>query len=574
MVLSNGFSRTDARIRSSLGLGVNDVLEVIVRYNGDIFAVGEALDARVELLGEDFAIFTMRYGDLFRLYDFSQVEYFELPKIVTYVLEESLCSAGINPILQLAQFALNGGGVMVGIIDSGIDYTHPDFRNDDGSTRILAIWDQTIDGDPPPGFIHGSLYTWEQINVALASDDPFAIVPSRDYLGHGTAVTGIAAGNGRSSDGLLNGAAPNASIVMVKLRNTGSPFFAQSTDIMRAIKFLYDLAESLNMPLAINLSYGTNDGSHDGSSLFEQYVDAMANQWKSVIVVAAGNEGASGHHFAATVPEDGTVQAQFATNPGVSSLYITLWKNFVDDISFELVAPNGQSSGAISADRDIVTVVLDNVRVDIIYNQPNQYNYEQEVYFQLTALSNGLPQGIWTLNAHGDDIVDGRINIWLPTNDEVGTDVAFLTPSAENTITIPATANNVISVGGYNATIDASADFSGRGLPYEMYGQKPDLVAPAVDILTASSGGGYDSFTGTSFAAPFVTGSAALMMQWGIVRNIDPFLYGQRVKAYLLKGASRDPSRTYPNSIFGYGRLNLINTMNLLVMAAQRGGVF
>jgi minor extracellular serine protease Vpr len=574
LLVANVFARTDARIRSSQGLANNDLLEVIVKYNGDILAVGEVLNAQVELLSEDYAIFTMRYGDLFRLYNFEQVEYFELPKTVTYILEESLCSAGINPVQELAQFALTGEGVMIGVIDSGIDYTHPDFRNEDGSTRIIALWDQSIEGNPPAGFISGTLYDRGQIDAALASESPLDIVPSQDYLGHGTAVTGIAAGNGRASGGMLNGVAPHAEIVVVKLQSTGLPTFPQSTDIMRGIKFLYDLAESMNMPLAINLSYGTNDGSHDGSSLFEQYIDAMAGQWKSVICVAAGNEAASGHHFLGVVGQGETIQVQFSTNEGVGRLYMTLWKNFVDDIYFELIAPNGQTSGLITPDRDVITVILDNVQVDVIYNQPNHYSYEQEVYYMLTALDGSLPNGLWTLTAHGEAIVDGKFNIWLPTNDEVGQEIAFFSPDAENTITIPATVDNVISVGGYNANIDAPADFSGRGLPYEMYGQKPDLVAPAVAIFTTSPGGNYDMQSGTSVATPFVTGSAALMMQWGIVRGIDPFLYGQRVKAFLIKGASRDPERIYPNPIWGYGRLNLIKTMNLLVVAAQRGGVF
>lgn len=555
----------DPTLISSEGL-----IEVIVKYHGDIESVGRELDAQVEILSPEYAIFTIHISRLVQLYSFNEVEYIELPKILTYLLQESLNKACVNTVQRETGFNLSGRSVIVGIIDSGIDYTHLDFINENNTSRILFLWDQSIPGKPPAGFKGGTEYTNEQINEAINSADPYAVVPSRDIAGHGTAVTGIAAGNGRSSNGREKGVAPQASIIAVKLGARGSISFARTTEIMRGIKYIIDKATMLNMPVAINISYGTNDGSHAGDSLFETYINSMAQVWKSVICVATGNEGSSGHHFGATVAQGQSVNVEFVSAGGVSRFYMTLWKNFVDTFTFNLRSPGGQTTGEIRPEQKTTIRTLDNVIVTIIYGQPTHYNFEQELYIVFRSSTGTIPQGIWTLTVNGVEVVDGRFDIWLPTIEDVSKATAFLRPNPEITLTLPSTAINVISVGGYNAIIGSNADFSGRGYTRANVYVKPDLVAPAVNILTTRAGGGYDTFTGTSMAAPFVTGSATLIMEWGIVRNNDPFLYGQRIKAFLQKGATRDAFQTYPNPIWGYGRLCLSKSMDLIVEYSQR----
>jgi subtilisin family serine protease len=249
-----------------------------------------------------------------------------------------------------------------------------------------------------------------------------------------------------------------------------------------------------------------------------------------------------------------------------------LWKNFVDTFSFTLVAPSGRVSPVILPTQILTSFTLDNVVVTVFIRQPTHYNPAHEVYFRFQAVEEVIPQGIWRLTITGNQVVDGRFDIWLPTIEDISEDITFINPALETTLTLPSTALNVISVGGYNAILDTIAEFSGRGYTRNNVYVKPDLVAPAVGIRTARTGGGYDVVTGTSFAAPFVTGSSALMMQWGIVMGNDPFLYGQRVKAFLQKGARRTTTLVYPNPIWGYGALCLNGSMDFLV-EYQRGGI-
>ncbi len=551
----------------------NEPVEVIVKFTGDILRVAASVGGMAELLSDNFAILTIPLGQLLSLFSYPEIEYIELPKTLTFVLSRSLSHACITYVQSDFGFGLKGNGVLIGIIDSGIDYTHPDFRNPDGTTRIAYLWDQSIDGAPPEGFLHGTEYSGEQINAALQSPDPYAVVPSRDNIGHGTAVAGIAAGNGRGSQGVQVGAAPQATLAIVKLGDIDDRLTTRSTQIMRGIKYLYDKAGQLSMPLSINLSYGTNFGAHDGNSLFESYINDMAERGRSVINVATGNEGAAGHHFSGRVIENGQVTVEFTTSGQVNEIYMPVWKNFVDSFSYELLSPSGRTTGEILPIQSAVNVILDNVQVEMYFGQPTNYQLAQENYFRFRGVSGRpIPQGVWTLIIRGLDIVDGRFDIWMPTTDAVSGGTAFLQPDTSVTLTLPSTTQNVVSVGGYNSLLGTSADFSGRGYTRFIVFVKPDVVAPAVAITTARAGGGYDVFTGTSMAAPFVTGSSALMMEWGIIQGNDPFLYGQRVKAFLQKGARRDLPIAYPNPIWGYGTLCLNNTMNLLVEYLQRGG--
>lgn len=548
--------------------------ELLVKYNGDIMRVANELGATVEILNNTFAIVTIQVEQIPLLYNYNEVEFLELPKTLTFELFNNISNACISRV-HGQRFGLRGQGTIVGIIDSGIDYTHPDFINPDGTTRILYLWDQLASpelGSPPAGFSHGVEYNSEQINTALQARNPFDVLPFYDTVGHGTAVAGVAAGNGRASNGVQVGAAPEANIIVVKLGRTGNEAFARTTEIMRALKYLVEKAEALNMPISINISYGTNNGPHDGNTLFEAYIDSVAQEWKTVISVAAGNEGAAGHHFTGYVMQGRQTYIEFYTSGDVYKMYIAIWKNFVDTFIWRIISPIGTESSEIRPTQRLYLTTMDGVNITVFFNQPTIYTTSQELYILFEGVNRPIPQGLWRIEITGETIVDGRFDAWLPNVEDASYNTAFATPSTDITITIPATASQVIAVGGYDARSNTIAAFSGRGYTRSTITVKPDLVAPAVDVITSIPGGGYDRFSGTSIATPFVTGAAALMMEWGIVKRNDLFLYGQRVKAFLQKGARRNRNIQYPNNQWGYGSLCLEDTM-LLLEQYTAGGI-
>lgn len=538
--------------------------EVIVKYNGDLGKIESELGAEIERLGSGIAIVTLKDEQISDLLGYREIEYIELPKNLALMQDQNLRISCISPVQHMQGGGLTGKGTLIGIMDSGIDYTHPDFRNSDGTSRIQYIWDQTENGRPPSGFKQGTEYTNEDINRALGSKQPFNTVKTLDLIGHGTAVAGIAAGNGRGGESRETGVAPEASLIVVKLGYRGFESFARTTEIMRAVKYIQDKAEAIGAPVAVNISYGTNHGSHDGSSLFETYIDDASQQWKTAIIVASGNEGAAGHHFAAKISKGQTIDVDFAVAENLDTFYLTCWKNFVDQFSWELFLPGGKSTGLLNPAQFMTAMNIEGASLEIYYGQPTYYNEDQEIFFRMKGLNGSLPQGIWRIRVKGLEVVEGKFDMWLPTVEEVGQNTVFTKPTADLTLTLPSTASNVITVGGYNGEISAAAPFSGRGFTRNHVYVKPDLVAPATGIISTRAGGGYDSFTGTSLAAPFVTGSSALMMQWGIVQGNDPFLYGQRIKAFLKRGARRNQFLKYPNTIWGYGELCLKSSMDAL----------
>ncbi len=517
-------------------------MEYIIKYTGDILSLGYS----TELLDAQFAIMELTDQEAGRILEHRQVTCFEAARRLSGLLSRSLEAVCIPPVQRENGLGLTGKGVLIGFVDSGLDLTHPEFLGEDGTSRVTALWDMTAEGTPPEGFHRGAAFSGAEIAAGL--------VPSTDQNGHGTAVAAIAAGR--------SGAAPNASIAAVKLGSS------QTTDVMRAIKFLLDQAEARGMPCVINLSYGTNCGSHWGQTLFESYIDQSAQRGRSVIVCAAGNEGSGAHHFQGRLVENGVVDAEFNVSTLRNRVYLSLWKSFADEAAFELVLPNGQTTGPLT--EGIRFLRFGAVRIAAYYGVPTHYSVSQEVLIYMDAPAGEL-NGLWKLRCYGKKVSDGRFNVWLPTMEEVTDRTAFLQPEPDLTITLPATALFPISVGGFRPETETISPFSGRGVQDCAGRSLLDITAPAEGVRSAKVGGGYDVFTGTSMAAPFVSGAAALMMEWGIVQGNDLFLYNQRVKAFLCKGAVRSPYMAYPNPQWGYGRLNLCGTMEELVNHLERG---
>lgn len=537
--------------------------EVIIKYSGTLGQVREIAESVVELSNE-FAIVTVREDRLEALAGIEAVEYIEKPKRLFFQVENGRRVSCMTSV-QIRPPKLYGTGVLVAIIDSGIDYANLDFRNADGTTRIYALWDQTIPGNPPEGYVQGTEYTQEKINEALQQEnrtERMKIVPSEDQSGHGTAVAGIAAGNGRGSKARYQGVASESGILVVKLGTPREEGFPRTTELMQAIDYVVKKAQRAGRPVAINISFGNTYGSHTGTSLLERFIADIANLWKSVICIGMGNEGASAGHTAGTLEENTEERIPLAVQMKETAINVQIWKSYHDIVDISLISPAGVQIGPIPEVIGTQRFVVGDTEILLYYGEPSPFHVSQEIFIEFLPKDSYITPGIWQFVLTPRKIVTGEYDLWLPSENVLNRGTAFRYPTERGTLTIPSTSQRVISVGAYDSLTFAYADFSGRG---GLEGEsKPDLVAPGVDITAPTPSGIYQTFTGTSFATPFVSGAAALMMEWGIVRGNDPYLYGEKVKAYLRRGARPLPGFTeYPNPQVGYGALCLRDSLPL-----------
>lgn len=528
--------------------------DVIVKYSGPESDLGGDGIQAVPLLG-GYAVVTLPETEIDAYSDRQQVEFIEKPKRLYFETLQAKEASCILPV-QAGANGLTGEGILVGVVDSGVDYFHPDFRNEDGSSRILRLWDQSLDGKPPRGYVTGTEYTKEEIDKALALGETEGrrLVPSRDSSGHGTAVLGIAAGNGRASSGVNRGVAYKSDLLVVKMGNARENSFPRTTELMEGIDYLIRQTVKMRRPIAINISFGNNYGSHQGDSLLETYLSNAANVGRSVICVGSGNNGNDRIHTAGQLRQGQTETVEMSIGTYETTLNLQLWKAYADEIEISIETPSGERLPTLSEKIGTQRYRAGETDLLIYYGKPGPFQVTQEIYFDFIPVETYLTSGIWKIHLHGRRIREGNYNLWLPGGNVLNPVTGFYRPIAAETLTIPSTAAKVITVGAYDSRLNAYADFSGRGGSNLSF-PKPDLVAPGVNITAPTPGGAYTSVTGTSFSTPFVTGSAALLMEWGIIQRNDPFLWGEKVKAYLRRGAQPLPGfNEYPNEAVGWGK--------------------
>ena len=556
-LLNLSLSATDEEREKSAVLNIgyeadSETWDLIVKYSGNLKQYENDRIQIVELYNE-YAILTVPEDLIEAVSEWPEVEYIEKPKRLYFQIAQGKRASCIS-LVQIPSFGLTGRGVLVGIIDSGIDAGHPVFVNADGSSRIRFMWDQTAAGVPPKGYSIGNEWTRETLNELLnlrESMNPDGESERErtnfDTSGHGTGVAAIAAGN--------TGVAYESDLIIVRLGQPRKDSFPRTTELMQAINYVIEKAVELQMPIAVNLSFGNTYGSHAGNSLVETYLDDMANYWKSVIVVGTGNEGNSAGHTEERLTIENNTEVSFLVQEYETSLNIQIWKSYMDDFLLELIGPSGQRVGYFQPILGPQRFTLGRTEILIYYGEPSPYSLYQEIFVDFIPSDTYIDSGQWYFNLIPQRMSDGRVNFWMPTQSTLNVGTRFLNPNPEHTLTIPSTADKVLSVGAYDSRRNTYADFSGRG--YSINGSlKPDLAAPGVDIETAAPNNTYTQVSGTSFAAPFVTGSAALLMQYGIVDGNDPYLYGEKVKAYLRYGAKALPGISeYPNPLVGWGTL-------------------
>lgn len=531
----------------------------------------------------DFGIYYIDRNDVMpiNVYDFT---YGAIPKLYG-LMQMPLGSEGAfdpNPLLQSGilqvqrdPLNLTGRGVVIGFLDTGIRYDDAVFRKPDGSSRILGIWDQTIQtGEPPAGLLYGTEYKKGQIDAALASENPREIVPSYDEDGHGTAIASVAAGSSVSGGLRFLGAAPEADIAVVKLKQAktelkqyylvpdGVPAYAES-DLMTAVKYLESFAISLIRPLVICIGLGTNMGGHDGNSILSAYLNVVATRRNRAVVVCGGNEGNSSHHYAGYAVDgvlESTENVEIRVDQGETGFTAELWGSIPSTHAIAIRSPGGESTARVDfKDRESreFSFVYERTRIRVNHVLVEQRSGEELIFFRFEDPT----PGVWTIqvtvmNAGGR--LEPSFHMWLPITSFLKGNTYFLRPSPYITLTEPGNTREGITTSIYQDDNNSFYGESGRGFT-RMGGIKPDLCTPGVDIHTILG-----SRTGSSMGAAILSGACAQFMQWAVVESNRPWVESREIKNYLIRGAVRSPGQEYPSREWGYGRLDIAGTFETL----------
>ena len=535
-----------------LGIGYDpeqNTWELIVRYTGSLDGLRTRYpQIRIRELLNQYAVLIVPETLVDAVSQETVIEYVEKPKQLYFELQAGKAASCINAVQQGMNnpFGLFGKGTIVAVIDTGIRAESMEFRNADGSTRILNIWDQTT----------GTEYDRSQIDEALQNETKdTAGIPGADVLGHGTQVAAIACGS--------SGVAAQADILVVKLGLAAKNGFPRTTQLMEALDYVVRKAIDYGKPLAVNISFGNNYGDHTGSSLLENFINDIADSWKCSICIGSGNEGLGAVHTGGTLTEDMEETVELAVSSYETGLSIQIWKDYWDDIAVEIIAPSGRNLGRIQENSRVSRIRYEDMELLTYFGEPSPFRIRQEIYIDMIPQTVYIQSGLWKLRLIPRSIRNGRYDMWLPAQGALNFGTGFTSPDSASTFTIPSAAAKAVTVGAYDAGTGSAASFSGRGYIVEIGGSlmvKPELAAPGVNVLVPSVSG-MARVSGTSYATPFVTGSAALLMEWGIVRGNDAFLYGEKLKAYLIKGAEPLAGAAVPDTQTGWGRLCLKNSL-------------
>lgn len=543
--------------------------------------------ACTEFVTQNYAIFYVPLNSILPL-SLEKYAYYSIPNLFTPLDTSSMDASGILSTFNTPALANKGAGTMIGFLDTGIDYTNRLFRKPNGTTRILGIWDQTLPVDTdelPPGVpdyfrmsgaSYGTEFTEEQINEALASDDPLSLVPSRDTNGHGTFIAGIAAG-GSLPDDSFTGAAPECSLVVVKLKQAkrylrdyylipedATAF--QENDIMMGIKYLRVMAHRYRMPLVILIALGSNMGSHEGLSPLSTSIQDVTRFLGFSAVIAAGNETGLSHHFEGIIPSDEPyqdVEIRVGEEESRRGFVLELWATNSDTYSVGFVSPTGEAISRIpiiSGNETRIPFLLEDTVITVNYQLIEALTGRQLIFMRFEEPT----VGIWRIRVYNSQFFTGSYHMWLPVEGFISDQTVFLNPSPNNTITLPGNSPSPLTIGAYNHLNNSIYIHSSRGYTLSNV-IKPDLAAPGVDVYGPALTGPPDTVpmtrrTGTSVAAAHAAGAVANLMSWGFVEGNDRSMSEAAIRAYLVRGAKRNPALSYPNREWGYGALDLFQT--------------
>ena len=488
---------------------------------------------------------------------------------------DEISSIKVNPYLNL-----DGTGVLVGMIDTGIDYLNPEFIREDGTSRIEVIWDQTVQVENSNYYV-GTEFSNNDINKAIQrsrnGENPYDIVPSKDENGHGTKMAGIIGARGYKSE--IRGVANNCNYVVVKLvpspnfekqlRENGVPVVPvyNPGEILSGIEFLNAYALKVRKPIVIFIGAGTTIGAHNANNIISRYLTNISDRRGIVIVAGTGNEGSSEGHYSDIIKYIGE-ENKIELNISKEMKYFTIlvWVSRPSKMAIDVISPSGEESKYINSQvnkEKMVRYILINTSLRVNYYDPDIYTGNQVIMLRF----DNIKKGIWTIKLRGDYVLNGTFHIWLYPSKLLPQGTKFFKSNPYNTLTIPSTAVNLVTVAHYNSTNDTSVAESGRG--YNVDGLiNPDITTGGVNILTTIPGGNIQAVSGSSVATAIVAGVCLLILQWGIVDKNDPQMFSSKVRSYLIYGANRKNNETYPNRETGFGYLNIKNTFEFI------GGVY
>jgi subtilisin family serine protease len=502
------------------------------------------------------------------------VAYSVIPKLFSLLDISSLEKMGVTRLQRTPNLSLKGNGVLLGFIDTGIDYQNPLFQYADKTTRIVSIWDQSIENMEASSdiFYYGTEYSREQINLALKSEAPLDIVPSTDDIGHGTTLAGLAGGTPNEA-AEFSGVAPLSEYVIVKLKTAKSEirnYFGMpeqaicygENDIMFSLVYLVNTARKMNRPIVICIGLGSSQGSHEGLGPLNDLISAFSNQVGIAIIIATGNEGNEGHHFYGEINNASdytSVELKIGENENNFSM--ELWGNTPGTYSIDIISPSGEYIPRIPAKVDtfkIISFIFDTTIICVDYVIVESQTGDELI---LLRFRNPAP-GIWKIRVYGTKITSG-FHIWLPVRGFISQETYFLTPNQYTTITDPGNNLFAITTTAYNANTNSLYGDASRG--YTRYNiVNPDLASPGVDVYSPLGNGKYGLTSGTSTAAALLAGVTAMMLEWGIVNGHDRSMDTYQIKKYFIRGVSREPSIKYPNQEWGFGTVNIYGTFESL----------
>lgn len=550
-----------------------DYADLLVEYSGDYSIFDLFPNATVRIINFLYAVVHIPAEDL--TVDLVSTWGFTiLPLCFGLVSLSSIEATGIPRLRSIPNFDLRGSGVLMGFIDTGIDFRHPVFRHADGTTRITSIWDQSIEsGNVPVGFDYGTEYTRESINTALQSENPLEVVPSMDQIGHGTMVAGIAAGN-ESSENNFYGIASDSELVVVKLKQAKRVLMEfmeipddavcyAETDILFGVNYLLQVSAELQRPIIICIAIGSSQGGHGGRGILSNTLSLVGARAGTAVVIAAGNEGnGRRHYFGSADPVIGYDTVELVVGENESGFIMELWGRTPNIYSIDITSPSGEYIPRLTPDLNRTTeisFIFEQTTIDVMFELVEKRTGDPAIFIRFQDPA----PGIWRFNVYERGNLSMGFNMWLPMQNFISENTFFVASDNFTTVLGPGNSSIPITATAYNDIDNSIYLYASRGFTRLGY-VKPDIAAPGVNVIGPTLNNGFMAYSGTSVAAAHTAGVSAMLMEWGYIRQNIPNMNTIELKKLLLRGARREPGEEYPNETWGYGIIDIFNTFDVL----------